>query len=578
MKIDIERIIFLVLLLLVLFAAVAVGHAPAPPNGAAPGVSIRPLSHLPHKPSVGYYLRHIQDNVGTFEVVADIVGTPPVGGELLPFTLSGLATSSDYSLDQTSPVILSPGQTEIVFVFTIENHGKFFRERFIDLQLGTPTGLEIVDGIDRVKIGIRPSVDPPTISFVQPAGMQTAGSTFLVDVQLSAPSLEDVVLNYTLGGTINPEHVSSSSGTFRILAGQTLGSIWVTLDSQATGRLEIALDYERNTVAYLLTDGREVHVDENLWTEEGVVDLEDGSAVPPIPGEPSAKATGGAVSPPGSPMQAVEQESANPVINPWTQLPQKGFAQMRVTPNTSGVGYLRESFADQYCSGPESLHQFLPWVRVSMYVELFNPDEPRFKSAEFCKLNFRNRKKDLDHTVTFYRNSTGYDHQGQPVEVVQTGSGNWGLWDTHYTHPLDSWGIIEEDHGGRAITRLWYIHFLDRTYYYTYWNENLQMWELRCDYPGYDDSDPDYEDSYDFGNFIAYPLWYGADGSAGITGGIQGNMETGLLAHGFQFEMSELPLEGPPPRHWPKYGLWWEPAGGAVIDPSNLNIHTVGIR
>ena len=539
---------------------------PTPPTVASiPARVTRP-------PNFAYSSWSVKDDVGTHTIPISLTRGADAADEFT-LTFSGTATEGvDYTPSLSGLQVLSGGETNLDVTITVTNHGEFFLEKYLDLEITPGSTTRVEPGLNKTRLWIRPAADPPTIDFEFAASGASSPSVQNVSVELSAASMEPVTLYYSTSGSA--VHSVPDSGTLTIAAGETTGQIPVTISS--VGDVVLDLDYERAEVDYSIqlgtpiTDGivlqdgdvtsegfpiQEVHLDENLWgyTDQTALGDEQRNThgkSPFIPGQPTDNFFDGTTTKGGeyAPMRFVLPDV--PVLSPLTG---ESLARMELAPEANlNTGYIRKSFGQSDCGGPLNGFEAKEYVRVAFYVALHDPSESE-KDARYFRIGVRNRLKDTNHWVMFDRLSTGVDKDDNPVSTTSTSIGDIGYWDENdISGPTTSYGIVEDSIG----VMVWFIHRFDGS---TEWSTGNM------------------DEVGDAANPIHYPTEYSSGSDTMPAGGLAEVRGLGHLPFGFWLEWSDTVLSGPPARIWPKPARWWEPRGLAAMASAGQNQHTITV-
>ncbi len=550
-----------------------------------PLASIRPLSeYTPFGPMgalrVPFWKKHLPDSVPNFQFEIALDEPVPNGGAMLWYELDGTAQAGvHYQVGASNPISVPAGATEVVIPVELLNSGEFFLERFLSFEMTQANGLELDPTYFRAELWIRPSIDPPTLSFPIQSLSNFPGESSVVPVFLSHVSQDPVTLYYDVAPLGDLQDITMPpSGTVTFAPGQTAAQIPYSIgNSAATGQsLQLNLRHERNGVRYtvpaidpLLTSNSDVfpqpiHLDENMWTHSvgGVQAFEYDDTRNPaprgisLPGNPSDNITGGSFWEPGMEdrelIDLLDQTNPTPVTDPFSGLPLKIYA---IAEAASGVApYLRKSFNSSFCGGITQLYTLPQYARISYYLRLPEGFDAA-RAVPFARIGMRFRSLNFNHGVTFRVGSDGFDSVGNPVPVVQTSMGPIGVWREDQTNPnTDLFGVVEDEFG----VRLWYAHKLDPLQPWTHPLTGNTIFEV----PG--------ETS---GNPIEYPTWVSTgDGSLAAMGLSSVDDATGMgnMSYGYFWEISDDAsiFNGNLNPYFPKPRSWWEPMGNAVLDES----------
>ncbi len=573
--------------------ASAKSKAPAPQIGRlAAEASFAPfLEYTPLGPQssirVPYWKKHLPDDAGTFTMKVELSRPAGPMGALVHYEITGTAVPGvHYQIANPVPLRFLPGERQAEIPIQLLPSGEFFHERWLQIELTQPFQVSLHPKHIVGQLWIRPSVDPPTITFQNHAHVVAPGGQALVNYQLSHASQEPVELHYQIAPQSNlTDYVFQASGNVILPPGQTSGqlSFQPGPTAQLGQRLLIHLRHERNGVRYTvpalnssLTNNpdlypQEIHLDENMWTHSvgGIQEFEHSDlrnpplVGPTMPGVPSDNITGGSIWEPGLENQELvdllDQTDPNPILDPFSGVPLKLYAISEAA--TSLAPYIRKSFNNSFCGGNTQLYSLPEFVRVSYYL-----DQPKGldagKAVSFFRVGVRVRSQDINHGVTFRINSPGFDAHGHPVITVPTSLGPIGVWDTEQvTTTTDRFGIVEDEYG----VRVWYAHRLDPTVAYTH----PVVGDQRFETPG-----------VDAGNPIEYPTWASTgDGSLAAMGAatIDDLTGRGNLPYGFMWEISDdsTIFNDQLKPYFPKPGSWWEPIGNAVLNEATALLFVV---
>ncbi|MEZ6020990.1 MAG: hypothetical protein R3F17_13050 [Planctomycetota bacterium] len=561
------------------------GSGNAGPGTAVPNVlSVEPLLHYTPPLANGtirtpYWKKHLPDNAGTFQFVIKTERPVTANGARIWYHFDGDAELGvHYQIVSPNPVAISPGDDQAVIEVELLASGSYYRERHMELVLDSTYGSITLDPFYKyAQLWVRPSVDPPTISFASTLNTVAPGSLVNVPVTLSHPSLEPVSLHYTVSSDSTlTDYAFAPSGTVIVPPGDTSATLrLLCLPSATPGQtLTLALYHERNGVRFTIPAldpaettnpdlyAQDVHLDENLWTfSDGGVqwfehdDLRNPAPHgPAMPGVPTDHLTGGSYWAPGQEnemlVDLIPQANVAPLTDPFSGAPLKAYA---ISDAASLVPpYLRKSFNASFCGSNTQLYDLPEYMRISYYVRM--PEGPdAFRAVPFFRAGVRVRTQDINHGVTFRIGSTGVDAHGNPVQVWQTSLGPIGEWDRSQVYNTNTrFGIVEDDFG----VRVWFAHHLDPSVGYVHPTQG----DTRFETPG-----------VDRGNPIEYPTWVGpGDGSLALMGlgSVDDAVGLGNLAYGFMWEVSHAPdvYTGALRPYFPKPGSWWEPIGNAVLD------------
>lgn len=169
----------------------------------------------------------VNENVGSVQVQLDLdsVSSQTVS---VPFTLSGTASGSDYSLTTSSPVTIPAGQTSVNVSLSIVNDALNESNETIILSMGAPTNAAL-GAVTSHTITVLDNDSQPSVSLSSTSQSvnENAGSAS-VNLVLSAVSGQDVIVPITLSGTAtggSDDYLLTSSTTMTIPAGQTTVAI-----------------------------------------------------------------------------------------------------------------------------------------------------------------------------------------------------------------------------------------------------------------------------------------------------------------------------------------------------------------
>ena len=549
------------------------------------------LEYTPFGPQstirVPYWKKHLPDDAGTFTMHVQLSRPAGPSGASLGYSTMGTAVDGlHYQINAPNPLVFAPGETQAEIPVQLLASGEFFRERFLQVELTQPQGASLHPKEFVGQLWIRPSVDPPTLTFTNTAFVTTAGGQTAVDFQLSHPSQERTSLHYTVEPLSDlTDYTFADSGSIVLQPGQTSGQL--TFEPGPTAavgqRLLIRLRHERNQVRYTvpaldtnLTSNpdlypQDIHIDENMWTfSVGGVQAFENSDLrnppligPTMPGVPTDNITGGSFWAPGQEneelVDLLPQMDPNPVLDPFSGLPLRLFA---ISDAATGLApYIRKSFNNSFCGGNTQLYSLPEYMRVSYYIQLPQGlDAPQ--GVPFFRVGIRVRSQDINHGVTFRINSPGVDANGNPVITIPTSMGPIGVWATEQITPSTCrFGIVEDEYG----VRVWYAHRLDPSVPYVH----PVVGDQRFETPGMDSGNP-----------IEYPTWASTgDSSLAVMGlsSIDDLTGSGNLAYGFMWEISDEPniFNDQLKPYFPKPGSWWEPVGNAVLDQSTALLFVV---
>ncbi len=508
-------------------------------------------------------------------------------GALIWYDVTGTAVPGvHYQIGGQFPLRILPGESSAEIPVQLLSSGEFFRERWLQIELTQTFQASLHPKHYVGQLWIRPSVDPPTITFnntLLPVGL---GSQALVDFQVSHASQEPITLHYTVAPQSNlTDYNFLSSGTTVLPPGQTSGQLVFRPGptAQVGQRLLVKLRHERNQVRYtvpaldptLTTNThlypQEIHIDENMWTHSvgGIQEFEHSdqrnppAIGPTMPGVPSDNITGGSFWEPGLENQELvdllDQTDPNPILDPFSGVPLKIYAVSEAA--SSLAPYIRKSFNNSFCGGNTQLYSLPQYMRVSYYLKQPQGLDAN-KAVPFFRVGVRVRSQDINHGVTFRINSPGVDAHGNPVITVPTSLGPIGVWDTEQiTSTTDRFGIVEDEYG----VRVWYAHRLDPTVAYTH----PVVGDQRFETPG-----------VDAGNPIEYPTWASTgDGSLAAMGAatIDDITGKGNLPYGFMWEISDdsTIFNDQLRPYFPKPGSWWEPIGNVVLNAETALLFVV---
>ena len=527
-----------------------------------------------------YWKRHVRDDAGQFDFRIEFDAPIPAGGATLDVQWAGSALPGiHYLLPPAQDLQLAEGDTEAILGVTLLASGEYFLERWLSLEVrGTPE-IEVDPATSRAELWIRPSVDPPTLSFGQTEFSGNPGDLIQVPMTLSHPSQEAVTIHYRVdpASTLS-DYAVATSGSVIFQPGELSTDWGMVLGPMGLSGQELILNlrHERNGVRYTipgldppLANGevyppQPIHLDKNMWTHSvgGVQDFEHHPTRNPsptgitIPGVPSDHITGGSFWEPGREdeelVDLVPQSNPNPIVDPFSGQALKMYT---IAPAATGVvPYLRKSFDSSFCGSTPQLYTLPEYARISYYLALpEGPDAAR--AVPFVRIGMRFRSLNFNHGVTFRIGSDGFDSDGNSVPVTMTSLGPIGLWDTQNIDPVtDRFGVIEDEFG----VRFWHAHHLDASFPWTHDQTGQTIFEV----PG--------ETS---GNPIEYPTWVSTgDGSLASMGlsSVDDATGRGNLPYGFFWEISETDeiFNGELKPYYPKRGNWWEPQGHAVLDQS----------
>ncbi len=165
----------------------------------------------------------VNENVGTVQVqlVLDAVSSQAVS---VPFTLSGTATGSDYTLTTASPAVIPAGQTSVNVTLTIVNDALNESSETIILTMGAPTNAAL-GTVTSHTVTILDNDSQPTVSLSSASqNVNENAGTASVNLVLSAVSGQDVTVPITLSGTAtggSDDYLITTSAPITIPAGQT---------------------------------------------------------------------------------------------------------------------------------------------------------------------------------------------------------------------------------------------------------------------------------------------------------------------------------------------------------------------
>ncbi len=554
----------------------------SPGAGIVPEAAILPLSeYTPFGPTgsihVPYWKKYVKDSGADFDFVIELDGPVGIDGATIQFDLGGDAVPGvHYQLLSPSSLEFAAGDTQARITIDLIPTGQFFLERSLVLQLGDTTGVSLHEKSHRAELWIRPSEDPPVMSVAVDTQKTNPGENAVFTLSLSPVSQVPVTLHYDVDPLSDLDDYSMlPSGTMVFAPGQTQALIPISVGSSATSgeKLILRLAHERNGVRYVLppldqyltsnTDlsSQDIHLDENMWTYSvgGVQEFEHHNAQNPpasgwaMPGSPTDTINGGSYWEPGMEDQPLvdllTQADPDPILDPFSGVPLKIYS---VAEAASGVmPYVRKSFNASFCGSTPQLYKLPEYARISYYMA-FPKGVDAVRAVPFIRIGMRMRTLNLNHFVIFRIGSDGFDHAGNPVNVVSTSMGDIGVWNVGQVDPAtDLYGVLEDAHG----IRFWHAHRLDASHGWTLPGGGPAVFEVPGEVAG---------------NPIEYPTWLStADGSLTALGLSSIDEATGMgnLPYGFFWEISDdnSIYNGDLKPYFPKRGGWWEPQGNAVL-------------
>lgn len=169
------------------------------------------------------------ENAGSLTVTLVLSETSPVDVEV-PFSVGGSATPNvDYTLE-SSPVTILAGQLTRDVALTLLDEGLYEADETVVLTLGTPTGA-VLGATTEHTATVSNDDAPPAVSFAKAlaAVNETAGQA-IVDVELSAPSGLDVIVDFNLiGDATEGEDYTLAPNPLTIPAGAAFGQLVLTI-------------------------------------------------------------------------------------------------------------------------------------------------------------------------------------------------------------------------------------------------------------------------------------------------------------------------------------------------------------
>ena len=190
-------------------------------NDAAPTVDFAPAE------------QSADESVGTMTITAQLSAAS--GQDVtVPFSVSGSATAGvDYSIT-ASPLTIPAGQTSASITITVVNDTLDEADESVIVSMGNP--VNATPGVVTVSSAtIRDDDAAPSLQFTsaEQSVLENAG-TATITVQLSAVSGLDVTVPFSAEGTAtNPADYTISESPLVIPAGQTTGTITVTIVNDA---------------------------------------------------------------------------------------------------------------------------------------------------------------------------------------------------------------------------------------------------------------------------------------------------------------------------------------------------------
>jgi len=157
----------------------------------------------------------------------------------VPFTVGGTATDpTDYTVSAT-PVVIPAGQTTGTITVTVVDDGLSEGDETAVLTLSVPTNATLgATTVHTVTIADNEGV--PTVAFTSASQSNAEGvTTVTATVQLSGTSGQQVTVPFTVSGTaVNPDDYTVSATPVVIAAGQTIGTITVTVVDDALDEVD----------------------------------------------------------------------------------------------------------------------------------------------------------------------------------------------------------------------------------------------------------------------------------------------------------------------------------------------------
>ena len=454
-----------------------------------------------------YYGDHVREdgyNLSSNEttnpyVIPILFDVPSSQAATIAFTVSGTAVEgTHFNLVTPSPLTVFAGASQALISVELLDVGTWYDEKSIIFTLTSGTGITLGSRVE-YHLWVYPTELAPEVSFDTTSDSGGPGS-YNVDVNLDTASGENVELYYRVTSSSGLDSSDYSVAGGGIVAGETsttgASSTPITLTVNGTAAsgetITIELDHEPSDRSR-----------ENWWTHTNswkpeLYSMEyDGDAESngkPIlygyAGEPTTHGNSGgawsAEAPEDKPYPAATgntiiglDEENDPQLGSafWSidSADQKakpdGTVMQAVLMNQQAFSdfYIRESFeAAQYAGTKPASAQIQEYNLISVYVDDIPAPEDN-RTSKFVRMTQRNRPRDMENAVIFWRESDGSDSAGNPsrlysngsqVATVTTDTGTWGLWALKNAHPNDKWGVEEETVNGVKYTRLWYRHYV----------------------------------------------------------------------------------------------------------------------
>jgi len=195
-----------------------------------------------------------EETKGTVSVTV-ILTAPQTDSVSVPFTLSGTANGSDYTIT-SSPITIPAGDQIATIYITLNNDGIAEGEETLVIDLGTPTNATLGSQI-RHTLTI---VDPPQISFsvTSKTESEEIGDVVLT-VELSKGSSQDITVAFSTSGTAmwgSSKDYTTSSSPLTLPTGTLTTILIVTVNDDSIDELEelAILTLENPTNAILGVD------------------------------------------------------------------------------------------------------------------------------------------------------------------------------------------------------------------------------------------------------------------------------------------------------------------------------------
>ena len=178
----------------------------------------------------------VPENAGSLTLEVKIDPVLAAKTVTVPFSVSGTATPGQDFTISSSPVTISPGSSSALIAIDVIDDTRYENEETLIVTMGNPGNA--AKGAPDVYTLTITSDDPLPTASLSPAGATAketpAGSAITVTVQLSAASILDVTVPFTVTGTASlGSDYTITASPVSIPAGQLSANILITINDDA---------------------------------------------------------------------------------------------------------------------------------------------------------------------------------------------------------------------------------------------------------------------------------------------------------------------------------------------------------